>query len=403
MTRVQSLAAVVVNYDSGALATSCVASLIEGWVASGRARRELSIAVIDNASPTSQAAWFAQLAALGAEVVRAPENEGYARAVNRGARRLRAQEHDALAILNPDLLFPPGSVAALLAGLERNPGAGAVGPRLSFDPEGLLQLPHNEVPTPLTHWRDTLAQLDPQLGRAAAARRSRVAARVWSAPGDLALDTLSGACLLLPRAALEALDCAGPMDARFPLYFEDTDLCRRLAALGSSLVRIGDARVCHLWARSSGAGPELCADARARFLASRATWFTRTHGGLGRAFAEAADQLLAGWPAELRHRPIHAFQQLGSRAEAVELDLGRSGPFLLEVGLEATLGLAGGVLGTGASWRFPADVWDWLFRGPVYCRAFDRRDGSLLGAWTFHKSTLPRTAFSQPFVREDAA
>ena len=76
---------------------------------------------------------------------------------------------------------------------------------------------------------------------------------------------------------------------------------------------------------------------------------------------------------------------------------------MLELGLEPTLGLAGGVLGEGASWRFPQPLWDWLFRGPLYCRALDRRDGSLLGAWTLQKSSEPRTSFADPTRREVAA
>lgn len=395
MSAVERLAAVVVNYDSGALAVSCVESLIREWTNAGRARADLTLVVVDNASPANQAPWLARLAALGALVELGGENAGYARAVNRGAERAaRHDDHDALAILNPDLLFLPGSVEALLAGLARHPDAGAVGPRTSFDPDGALQLPPNEVPTPWTHWRDTVAQLAPEVGRAAADRRTRVALRTWETAGDLRCEMLSGACLVLPRVALAALGGV-PFDAAFPLYFEDTDLCRRLSRRGLDLVRVGDARVCHLWARSSGAGAELSVEARTRFLASRATWYERTHGRLGLAFARAADRVLEGWPAALRHRPIHEFEALGIQAQPVELRLARRAPFVMEVGLDPTLALAGGALGEGDRWRFPASAWEWLFRGPVFCRALDRRDGALLGAWSLHKSTAPRETFQE--------
>ena len=417
MSRVERLAAVVVNYDSGALATSCVASLVEDWTRSGRPRRNLSVVVVDNASPAPQERWFAQLATLGAGILRSPENGGYARAVNLGAEQLGfsapgrgvgplrgdATGPDALMILNPDLLFLPGSVGALLEGLARHPDAGVVGPRTSFDPEGCLQLPPNEVPTPRTHWRDTLAQLDPVWGRAAAAHRARHAARVWTAQGDLLQETLSGACLVVPRRTLVALGDEPVLDPVFPLYFEDTDLCRRLARRGLRSMRIGDAQVCHLWARSSGAGAEFKPEARARFTASRATWFRRTHGALGLRLAEAADRVLERWPSALRHRPIHAFEDLGAAAEPVELRLARPASFVLEVGLEPTLSLAGGALGEGSSWRFPASVWDWLFEGPVFCRALARADGALLGAWTLHKTSRARTAFPAPALDAEVA
>jgi GT2 family glycosyltransferase len=63
---------------------------------------------------------------------------------------------------------------------------------------------------------------------------------------------LSGACLLLRRADLEAV---GLLDERYFMYTEDVDLCVALLARGRTVLFVPDAEVVHLRGRSAGRNP----------------------------------------------------------------------------------------------------------------------------------------------------
>ena len=63
---------------------------------------------------------------------------------------------------------------------------------------------------------------------------------------------LSGSCLLLRRAAFEAV---GGFDPRYFMYFEDLDLCERLGRAGWQSVYVPDAVILHTGGHASQREP----------------------------------------------------------------------------------------------------------------------------------------------------
>ena len=141
------LSALIVNYNTGALAVGCVRSLQHEWRRAGRPPAALTIVVVDNASPQDQTEHLAELERLGVDVLRSSENAGYARGMNLAFARTRGGPDDVIAILNPDLHFLPGSVDTLLEYVLANRRCGAVDPRAFMDPGGTINLPRNLLPT----------------------------------------------------------------------------------------------------------------------------------------------------------------------------------------------------------------------------------------------------------------
>src|SRR3954453_4500762 len=209
------ITAIVVAFDSAHALPDCLGAL---------AREGAPVIVVDNASSDSSAELAER---LGARVIRNARNEGYGRANNSGAR---AAESDFLLIVNPDIALEPGAVAALLAAAERYPDAGLLAPRIVeadgrffFQPRSLLS-PYLKNP----------------------------GGRLALPEGDTCGPDLSGACFMIRRALFLRL---GGFDENIFLFYEDDDLCRRIADAGHALVHVHAAVARHARGASSAAKP----------------------------------------------------------------------------------------------------------------------------------------------------
>lgn len=206
------LVAIVVAHDSAEVLPACLAAL---------AAQHVPAIVVDNASRDASVAVAEE---AGAQVIRNARNEGYGRANNRGVRAAVTAEH--VLIVNPDVILRPGAVDALLAAARTWPDAGLLAPRL-VEPDGRFFFQARSLLAPyLTNPGGRLAL--PQ--------------------GDACAPFLSGACLLMPRRLF--LDLGG-FDERIFLFYEDDDLCRRVADDGRALVHVHAAEALHGRGRSS--------------------------------------------------------------------------------------------------------------------------------------------------------
>jgi N-acetylglucosaminyl-diphospho-decaprenol L-rhamnosyltransferase len=231
-----TVAAVLVTYESAADLPGCLESLAKAAQPDG-----VEVVVVDNASHDESA----ELArALGVKVVENPTNEGYARAVNAGAAATGGRW---LLVLNPDTRLTPDSLSRLLATGEADPGIGCLGPEL-HNPDG------TEYPTgrrfPSLVVGGLHAFLGPIWPGNPATRHYHMAEADRSAP--LRVDWVSGACMLLRR---EAFDAVGGFDGGYFMYFEDMDICLRLARTGWRVVFDPGAEVVHVGGNSTRKAP----------------------------------------------------------------------------------------------------------------------------------------------------
>ena len=229
-----------------------------------------TLTVVDTASDDETLSQVKQHAPT-ARCIPLGENVGFARAVNLAAREVTGH----LLLLNPDTVPEPGSLATLVRALEAHPHVAAVGPAL-ITPEGCVD-PRSArgFPTLAREAADKVG-LAPRLP----ARCPGGGYYLGHLPGSREVPVLSGAALLVRRAAWDAVE---GLDEGFWLYAEDTDMCRRLWSAGWRCLYVPEARVRHLGGGSARPGEHLSLGIVA--LESMARYFAKHHGrGAARAY-----------------------------------------------------------------------------------------------------------------------
>ena len=177
--------------------------------------------VVDNASADGSVALVRERFPE-AVLVESRANLGFGAGCNLGAGA--APGSPLLLFLNPDAEVTPGAVPALLERLHHTPTAAIAGPRLA-SPDGAPRRPGAAFrPWARSSWRAPPWSGATPAGAPCAATASRAGRR---SPGPV--DWLSGACLLVRRAAFDEV---GGFDPLFFMYFEEVDLARRLAGRG---------------------------------------------------------------------------------------------------------------------------------------------------------------------------
>jgi GT2 family glycosyltransferase len=196
---------------------------IEATVPSGRAR----VLVCDDGSSTHDRRRLREVVGrfAGVGLIEGEENVGFAGNVNRGLEAA-APELDVV-LLNSDVVAQKHWLASLQWTAYRAPDIGVVGAKLLY-PDGRIQHAgaHRNLGAP--EWFDHRWRFRPSF---------YLPANV----GEPAL-AVTGACMYIKR---EVLDRLGPLDAGFPMAYEDVDLCLRAWQEGYRVLYCPSAQLTH--------------------------------------------------------------------------------------------------------------------------------------------------------------
>jgi GT2 family glycosyltransferase len=250
-----AVSVIVVNWNSREVLADCLASLKAHPPPS-----PWELIVIDNGSSDGSVEW---LRAQGGDLrlIANLANRGLPAANNQG---MAASVGATLLICNPDVLFRPGAIAAMVDLLERHPEAGIVVPRLLY-PDGTLQTSAGDLPT-LT---------DALKGRQAQRHRSTSGQPVgfwwdgWPHAKEQPIGRGHEAAYVVRRAAVAEV---GLQDERFPLDWEGIDWTARFTDAGWGVWLCPDAEVVHLGGTSIRQVPF--------------RWVVSSHRGMYRYFAK---------------------------------------------------------------------------------------------------------------------
>lgn len=230
-----TVSVVVVSFNTCALLRRCLLSLAQQHHAIA-----VDIIVVDNASTDGSAAMVAEVFPH-IRLIRSAVNLGFAAANNLAFASCRGPF---VALLNPDAHLPPGTLDVAVARMRAMPEVGLAGGRLR-DEHGRAQPSGRMFPS-------LLNELLVISGMAVRHPHSKLFGRfdrTWADPQLPAqVDWVPGAFTIIRRGAL---DRVGGFDERFFLYYEEVDLCRRIAGAGYQVWYWPDLEVTHVGGASS--------------------------------------------------------------------------------------------------------------------------------------------------------
>lgn len=187
------------------------------------------------------------------------ENVGFGRANNEGLRIARGRN---ILFLNPDTILVNNAVRILSDYLDSHPDTGAVGGNL-YTADMQPNVSFNRVRPSIFDETDQATHR--LLSRLRFGRNG-----LFNHTGHtIEVGFIAGADLMIPR---QVLDSVGPFDPDFFMYYEETELCRRIAKATYRIVSVPEAKIIHLEGKSFVNN----AERERRALISRRIYFRKT-------------------------------------------------------------------------------------------------------------------------------
>jgi hypothetical protein len=285
-----------------------------------RSGLEVEVIVVDNGSsdgtPEAIRSQFPRV-----KLIENESNLGFARANNTGMAASRGKY---VALVNSDVVIPPGCFENIVEFMERNPDIGLLGPRM-LSPGGGIGASVMRLPT---IWNTLCSALGFQtiFPRSKLLGGFEMKSYRYDAIDDV--EVLTGWFWVVPRVAFRQV---GGLDEQFFMYGEDIDWCHRFRAAGWRVVFYPGAEALHYGAASSGQAPT-------RFYVemrrANLQYFRKHHAPLA-----VAGYQLAIWIHELvriagysilycysrRHRPVAALK-VGRSISCIRWLAGSSSP-----------------------------------------------------------------------------
>jgi len=212
-----TVSVIIVGYDGERHLPACLDSV----AGLDYPREQLEVIVVDNASRdrSVEVAGRHRDRFVQFQLIELRQNMGYGGAINIAAS---AAHGDILAFLNQDIVLEPASLRAAVDVLQRQVGAGIVGYRVTLARSDSLYAAGSILLPGMFSWN----------------YRDR----------EGPCDAVSGAALLIRRPIFEKV---GGCDSSYFMYYDETDLCRRVTASGWTVWYCKDARALHFTSASS--------------------------------------------------------------------------------------------------------------------------------------------------------
>lgn len=216
---------IIVNYNTCRMTAECIDSVRQKTVGIS-----YEIILVDNGSTDGSKEFFEKFE--GINYIYSDENLGFGRANNLGARHASG---DYLFLLNSDTLLINNAIKILHDFISTHPKAAVVGGNL-FDKEGNPNLSYKR------HLPGLLDSIDSLMFNKFSKLRWGINRFFNHSDSPLQVAYIQGADLMINRTLFDSL--GGFCDEYF-MYYEETDLCCRVAHAGYRCYNIPSAKIFH--------------------------------------------------------------------------------------------------------------------------------------------------------------
>lgn len=236
---------IIVSYNVAASLRRCLKSVL------ATKHPGLEILVIDNSSSDNSVAVAKSFKSPAVQVFTNSVNIGFPKAVNQGLARATG---DYILLLNPDTSISADFFVKSVSFFDRYPTAAIMGPKL-IDPDGQPQGSVFPEPSIINYVREFW------LGE-----KGLTSKFTPTAPGPVPVNSVSGACMFIPRRTLERI---GVFTEQIFMYYEDLDYCRRIRQAGLEIYFNPEVTVIHEHGQSSAQIGPLARS----YLAASSLWY----------------------------------------------------------------------------------------------------------------------------------
>lgn len=364
------ISVLIVNYFCHELTARAVRSVLTD-------NPSTQVIVVDNSNDLTEATNLHKALADQAELVVAPINLGFGRACNLALEQAAGEW---ILLLNPDAFILSGCLQQLVNTLQHHPKAGAVSPVAQWDEAGAFLLPPGQMPSPGWEWMLAIGLRFPVFGRWLSMRFRSYALQCLYASRPIRQSMLSGGHMLLRRSAIDAV--GGLFDPSFFMYYEDTDLCRRLAKAGFELLLDPKAKAVHQW-RHDPTKSQFTEGSRLRYM--------RKHFSSNWLLDRLPQKFEQSFPLKLSQ-----FDDLGlcSSAPIFDLPAHQNGSWLLELSPHPLLIPAAYHRSASVPNCIPPSVWSLLGPGRYWARVSQPN-----GQWSCFTWEIPISVAKPSLVR----
>lgn len=230
-----AVSVVIVSWNVRDLLLRCIDSVYRTTAAS-----DYEVIVVDNASSDGTVETV-KTRFPAVRLIDSPENLGFPKACNLGARNSRGKY---IFFLNPDTELKEKALDKLCSFLENNGEAAAAGAKLLW-PDGTYQDSYRRFFGVLFSILEVF-EFHYYFPKNRAYLHSLYDLEVFKEPAEV--DWVVGAAFAVRRDVFERI---GGFDGKIFMYAEDTDLCRRIAGAGGKIYFFPRAEVIHYKAGSS--------------------------------------------------------------------------------------------------------------------------------------------------------